>query len=862
MNPVGDEQVSTRYDPAASEKKWREAWEKAEIFRTLSPDEAGKQPKAYVLEMFPYPSGRLHMGHVRNYAMGDVVARYLRAKGHNVMHPMAWDAFGLPAENAAIENKIHPRAWTRRNIEAMTSQFKQLGLSLDWSREFATCDPEYYGLQQKLFINLFERGLAYRASGKVNWDPVEGTVLANEQVVDGKGWRSGAPVEQRELFQWFFRITHYAEDLQKSVLALENWPEKVRTMQSNWIGRSEGLQMRFEFEGKAPENYEDGIEIFTTRPDTLFGASFLALSPDHPLIKSLAVNNSEIAAFREECVQAGTSEEVISKAAKTGVDTGLRVKHPFIENASLPVWTANFVLMGYGTGAIFGCPASDQRDLDFARKYDLNVIPVVLPRGEDPETYAVRDEAYTGPGTIYNSGFLNGLTIENAIDKAIAKIESMKRGNRCVTYRLRDWGVSRQRYWGCPIPVVQCDQCGAVPESEDNLPLLLPDDVTIGGQGNPLDMHPTWKHTKCPKCGNDAVRETDTLDTFVDSAWYFVRFAGLEKGDRDYWLPVDQYVGGVEHAVLHLLYARFFTRALRDIGEISLSTGEPFAGLFTQGMVTHQTFKSAKEGRWLFPQEVKQDDEGNWVKSGTNDEVQLGAAEKMSKSKKNTIDPDAIVAEYGADTAKLFVLSDSPPERDVEWSKAGVEGAARFQQRVWTLFQQPDRKTIPPEDSKEALELRRASHKAVVAITKAIEEFRFNSGIASLYEWVNTLKKFEHQRNSIPGAMHESLSMLARCLTPFMPCLAESCWEKLGIAGFVSQAEWPVADESLIEESMVVLPVQVNGKRRSEISVSLDQSRDEVEKMVLRDERIQKFLGCAEPKKIIVVPNRIVNVVV
>lgn len=855
-------QLTTRYDPITSEKKWREAWEKAAVFRALAPEEAGEKPKAYILEMFPYPSGRLHMGHVRNYAMGDVVARYKRAKGYNVLHPMAWDAFGLPAENAAIENKIHPSTWTRKNIEAMTSQFKQLGLSLDWSREFATCDPEYYGIQQKLFIKLFERGLVYRASGKVNWDPVEGTVLANEQVVDGKGWRSGVPVEQRELFQWFFRITHYADDLQKSVLALKKWPEKVRMMQSNWIGRSEGLQMRFEFEGESPLGYEDGIEIFTTRPDTLFGASFLALSPDHPLIKSSAEGNASIASFRKECALVGTSEEILNQAEKVGVDTGLRVRHPFVEGATLPVWTANFVLMGYGTGAIFGCPASDQRDLDFARKYGLSVTPVVLPDGADAETYSVQDIAYTGQGTIYNSGFLNGLSTDQAIRVAIDKIESMKSGTRCVTYRLRDWGVSRQRYWGCPIPIVHCENCGAVPEKEENLPLQLPEKITIGGQGNPLDQHPNWKHTQCPKCGQSAERETDTLDTFVDSAWYFVKFAGANKEERDYWLPVDQYVGGVEHAVLHLLYARFFTRALREIGEVSLPSGEPFAGLFTQGMVTHQTFRSVQDGRWLFPHEVSESEEGKWIKTTTKEDVNLGGVEKMSKSKKNTVDPDAIVAEYGADTAKLFVLSDSPPERDVEWSKAGVEGAARFQQRVWALFQQLPQKTTDIENAARAIELRRASHKAVAAITKAIEEFRFNSGIAVLYEWVNILKKFEKTRNEIPGVLNESLTMLVRCLTPFMPCLAESCWEKLGMQGFVSQAEWPVIDERLLEDTKIIMPIQVNGKRRSEITVSVDVSKDEIEEIVMKDEKIRKFLNNAEPRKIIVVPNRIVNVVV
>jgi leucyl-tRNA synthetase len=600
--------MATRYDPQSAEPRWREAWEKADIFRTKAPSEAPGAPKAFVLEMFPYPSGRLHMGHVRNYAMGDVVARHKRAKGYNVLHPMGWDAFGMPAENAAMERKVHPGKWTYANIESMKAQFRKLGLSLDWSREFATCDPEYYGAQQALFLKLFEKGLVYRKASKVNWDPVDNTVLANEQVIDGRGWRSGALVEQRELTQWFFKITAYADDLLDAVQKLERWPEKVRTMQANWIGRSEGLEMTFAFEGGAPAGFESGITVFTTRPDTLFGASFVALSPDHPLTIQLAEKSDALKAFRAKCAQVGTSEEAIEKAEKLGFDTGLTVAHPFEPGRTVPVWVANFVLMGYGTGAIFGCPAHDQRDLDFARKFGLDVFPVVLPPGADAATFEVGTEAYTGPGHIYNSGFLDELSIEDAKRAAIAKIEAAGQGEGKVNYRLRDWGVSRQRYWGCPIPVIHCEDCGVVGVPQADLPVRLPDDVTFDVPGNPLDRHPTWKHVNCPNCGKPARRETDTLDTFVDSSWYYARFASAaDPAERAYWLPVDQYIGGVEHAVLHLLYSRFFARAMRDVGELDLPSGEPFAGLFTQGMVTHETYKS-ESGAWLEPSAVERKD--------------------------------------------------------------------------------------------------------------------------------------------------------------------------------------------------------------------------------------------------------------
>lgn len=854
--------MATRYDPQAAESRWRAEWAAADLFKAKSPAEAGDAPKAYILEMFPYPSGRLHMGHVRNYAMGDVVARHRRAKGYNVLHPMGWDAFGMPAENAAMQRGVHPGKWTYQNIDAMRAQLKKLGLSLDWSREFATCDPEYYGAQQGLFLKMLEKGLVYRKASKVNWDPVDNTVLANEQVVDGRGWRSGAIVEQRELTQWFFRITHYAEDLLEEVQKLERWPEKVRTMQANWIGRSEGLQMRFAFAGNAPANYEQGVEIFTTRPDTLFGASFIALSPDHPLTLQLAKGNDALTAFRAECAAVGTSEEAIEKAPKLGFDTGLIVQHPFEPDRTLPVWVANFVLMGYGTGAIFGCPAHDQRDIEFARKYGLSVTPVVLPPNADAATFDVEEDAYTGSGTIFRSGFLDGQSIDDAKRMAIAKIESMGLGDRRVNYRLRDWGVSRQRYWGCPIPIIHCEACGIVPVPAADLPVRLPDDVTFDVPGNPLERHPTWKDTTCPNCNGKARRETDTLDTFVDSSWYYARFASPDDmEERAYWLPVDQYVGGVEHAVLHLLYARFFARAMRDVGELDLPSGEPFAGLFTQGMVTHETYKS-NSGIWLEPSEVEQRD-GNWIEISTGAPASVGPIEKMSKSKKNTVDPDTIIGAYGADIARWFVLSDSPPERDVEWTQSGAEGAARFAQRIWSLFDVlPDTGGAASGVDEDSVGLRKLSHKAVASIDKAISDFRFNSAVATIYEWVTALKKAETGSDELIGARMEGASMLARCLTLFMPHLAETCWERIGGDGFVSAAVWPEPDATLLVDDSVTMAVQVNGKRRGEITVAKDLAKDAVEAAAFADPEISAFLKGKDVKKTIVVPGRIVNIVV
>lgn len=869
--------MSERYDPQVAEPKWREIWAKADLFRALSPQEAGDAPKAYVLEMFPYPSGRLHVGHVRNYAMGDVVARHKKAKGYNVLHPMGWDAFGMPAENAAMERGVHPGEWTYANIAAMKAQFHKLGLSLDWSREFATCDPDYYGEQQRLFLKFLEKGLVYRKASKVNWDPVDQTVLANEQVIDGRGWRSGAVVEQRDLTQWFFRITEYAQDLLDKLETLDRWPEKVRTMQANWIGRSEGLQMRFEWAGDGPAGFDGGVEIFTTRPDTLHGASFIAVSPDHPLTQHLAQSDPDLAAFRAQCAQGGTSEADIEKAEKIGYDTGLRVAHPLRPGETLPVWSANFVLMGYGTGAIFACPAHDQRDFEFARKYALPILPVVRPTGaaaeEASETDAGLDwvrtgsgahmsEAYTGPGTLMNSGSWDNLSIDAGKKAAIKAMSDCGLGTGKVNFRLRDWGVSRQRYWGCPIPVIHCPDCGIVPVPEGDLPVRLPDDVNFDKPGNPLVHHPRWKSTTCPACGHDAERETDTLDTFNDSSWYFARFASAtDMEERAYWLPVDQYVGGVEHAVLHLLYARFFSRAMRDVGEMDLPDGEPFLGLFTQGMVTHATFKAA-DGRWLQPAEVEIRGAAA-IEKATGATVEVGPVEKMSKSKKNTVDPDAIIAAYGADTARWFVLSDSPPERDVEWTQAGVEGAARFMQRIWGLFEALSHPAGGPvaENDAGALEIRRAAHKATQAVDIAIEEFRFNSAIAAIHDWVNQLKKAEQLGPGVRDARLESASMLARCLTPFMPHLAEACWAKLGQEGLVSAAAWPEVEPALLVEDTVTLPIQVNGKRRSELTVSKAAVPTEVEAAALALPELKPHLEGKAVKKVIVVPGRIVNIV-
>ncbi len=862
-----------RYNPKEVEPKWRAAWDAAGAFRTRTPGEAQGKPKYYVLEMFPYPSGRLHVGHMRNYAMGDLVARFKRATGFNVLHPMGWDAFGLPAENAAKERGGHPADWTYANIDAMRGQLQGLGLSIDWSREFATCDPDYYGQQQRWFLDLWRRGLVYRKESTVNWDPVDETVLANEQVIDGRGWRSGAVVEKRKLTQWFLRITDYGDALLEGLKTLDRWPEKVRLMQENWIGKSQGLRLRFAFHGVPPPGFAEGLEVYTTRPDTLFGASFVAVAPDHPLAAQIAAADPDAEAFVQACRRGGVSEADIETAEKRGYDTGLEVAHPFDPERRLPVWIANFILMDYGTGAIFGCPAHDQRDLDFARKYRLPVRPVVLPPGEDPQSFTVDAEAYVGPGRIYNSGFMDGLDVEAAKAAAIRRVEAAGQGQGATVFRLRDWGISRQRYWGCPIPVIHCPACGAVAAPDDQLPVQLPRDVSFDRPGNPLERHPAWRKTTCPRCGGPAERETDTLDTFVDSSWYFARFtdpraaAPIGKAAADYWLPVDQYIGGIEHAILHLLYARFVTRALKDDG--LLSVAEPFAGLFTQGMVTHETYRR-QTGEWAEPGDVEIVAEGSTRRArlvASGEAVVIGDVEKMSKSKRNTFSPEDIAEAYGVDAARLFVMSDSPPERDVHWTTGGIEGAWRFVHRVWNEFDsQPAGAAAPASgggDDPAAAELRRSTHRLIKAFTEALEGFRFNSGIARLYEFLNVLKGLPAATASPAGleARAEALSVLARLIGPVTPHLAEECWARIGGQGMVVDAPWPVHDPNLAAEDELVLPVQVNGKRRGEIRAAPGAPQDEVQKIALADPGVARHLEGLSVRKVIVVPDRIVNIV-
>jgi leucyl-tRNA synthetase len=855
-----------RYNPKEVEPKWRSAWAAAGVFRARADDGA---PRYYVLEMFPYPSGKIHVGHARNYAIGDVIARYKRAQGFNVLHPMGWDAFGLPAENAAAENGVDPAVWTSKNIATMRAELERLGLSIDWSREFATCDPEYYSRQQAIFLELWRQGLVFRKEGLVNWDPQDLTVLANEQVIDGRGWRSGATIERRRLSQWFLKITDYAEELLSGLEKLPHWPEKVRLMQENWIGKSRGLRLRF----ATIVTPSLDIEVYTTRPDTLFGASFLAVSPEHPLAASIADADPAAAAFIARARSAGTSEAAIETAEKLGLDTGLRVAHPFDSSIVLPVWIANFVLMDYGTGAIFGCPAHDQRDLDFARKFALPVRPVVLPPEADSKTFHVKREAYVGPGRIFNSAFLDGLSVEEAKEAAIAFAEDIGLGEGATVYRLRDWGVGRQRGWGCPIPVIHCVACGATPVPEAELPVRLPPGLDFSGPGNPLARDLQWKSTVCPKCGGPAERETDTLDTFVDSSWYYARFpdphAEAPVGPTaSGWLPVDQYVGGIEHAVLHLLYARFMTKALRDGGLLTIS--EPFERLFTQGMVTHETYRR-QNGEWVEPAKVDFRQEGGGRRAtlrATGEPLVVGDAEKMSKSKHNVVAPAEIADVYGVDAARLFLLSDSPPDRDVQWTIAGLEGASRLINRIWSEFDTepgagptgglPELRSDPA-----ALGLRRAAHRTAKAVTLAIDGFRFNSAVARLHEFVTTLKAHPAARASasILAARAEGLSILARLIAPFAPHLAEACWQRLAGEGMVARAPWPVWEEALIAEDEKLLPVQINGRRRGQIRAPVGASARAVEEIVLSDPDILRRLEGLTVRKIVVVQDRIVNLV-
>ena len=852
------------YNAPSVERKWQEKWENAGCFQAhIDPT----KPKYYVLEMFPYPSGRIHMGHVRNYTLGDVVARYRRAKGYNVLHPMGWDAFGLPAENAAMERGVHPGKWTIENIDAMRTQLKRMGLSYDWSREFATCTPEYFKHEQKMFLRFLEKGLAYRKESWVNWDPVENTVLANEQVVDGCGWRSGAPVERRLLSQWFLKITDFADDLLQAIGDLERWPDRVKLMQQNWIGKSEGARVCFKLDDTAPSDHRT-IDVFTTRPDTLFGASFIAIAANHPLALAIGRTNVKAAAFIDECARLGTSEAAVETAEKKGFDTGLFVTHPLKTSLKLPVHVANFVLMDYGTGAIFGCPAHDQRDLDFANAYALPVLPVVLPNGEDARTFKITDTAYTGSGKLFNSYDWNDLDIAEGKAAAISAITEANAGTRETTYRLRDWGVSRQRYWGCPIPVVHCGKCGSVPVPEIDLPITLPEDVDFTANGNPLTNHPTWKYTECPKCGGPGEREQDTFDTFFESSWYFLRYAdphhkdGVNAEAAAYWLPVDQYIGGVEHAVLHLLYSRFFTRALSQISDLNLR--EPFAGLMTQGMVCHQTFQN-NEGKWLFPTDVARKD-NSWIEKTNGKPVIAGRIEKMSKSKRNVIDPEIIIENYGADTARLFMLSDSPPERDMEWTESGVEGASRFLKRVFRMAQDPELAPIgtpvPSDSADSALALIRVAHKSILSLSNDIENFRFNRAVAQLHMLANAIADVKSGDKGAAAAKRFGIETLAQLLSPLSPHIAEEIWQGLGHETMLTATRWPQADKNLAADTEIEIGIQVNGKLRDTIKLPRDCETSDAEARALESPAILRYLDNKAPKKIIVVKNRIINVVI
>ena len=839
--------MTDRFDPAVADPRWQQRWAEAQSFRA---DSNSSKRKSYVLEMFPYPSGRIHMGHVRNYTMGDVLARFQRMQGFEVLHPMGWDAFGMPAENAAMEKKVHPGAWTRENIATMRRQLQRIGFALDWSRELATCEPDYYGHEQALFLDLMDAGLVTRKESEVNWDPVDMTVLANEQVIDGRGWRSGAPVERKKLSQWFLKITDFAEELLEGLGSLENWPDKVRLMQENWIGKSQGLQFCFRLATSMPGGTCD-IDVFTTRPDTIFGASFVAISPGHPIAEELAADRPEVAEFNARARAGGTSAAEIETAEKLGIDTGLEVVHPFDENWRLPVWIANFVLMDYGTGALYGVPGHDVRDYEFARKYHLPILRVVADSAAGAS--APVTEAEPSAGVAVNSRFLDGLSTSEATAEVIRRAETAGWGKGKTQYRLRDWGVSRQRYWGTPIPVIHCDACGSVGVPREQLPVVLPEDVSFDIPGNPLDRHPTWSKVDCPNCGDPARRETDTLDTFVDSSWYFIRFASqpdsqpFDRAEAEKWLPVGQYIGGVEHAILHLLYARFWTRALERMGKLSVK--EPFEGLFTQGMVTHETYESA-DGRWLNPDEIEIREGATIVERATGAPVRRGRVEKMSKSKKNTVDPEPILDRYGADAVRWFMLSESPPERDLEWSEGGIEGAARFVQRVWRLAQSP----AGSEGQDKALA--RKVHRTVATVGEAIEGLQFNKSVAALYELTSAI-----ERAPPSASRDEAIRTLLLLVAPGAPHLAEEAWMYRGEAGMIADADWPSFDPAMLIDDEVTIAVQVNGKLRETMVAPRGTSREDAEAMALALPKIQAQLGGSDPRKVIVVPDRLVNIV-
>ena len=845
------------YNASSSEEKWQREWERSKVFVTK---EAGKKKNYYVLEMFPYPSGRIHMGHLRNYTIGDVVARFKSAQGYNVLHPMGWDAFGLPAENAAIQNKVHPSAWTHENIDHMRGQLKSIGFSYDWGREVATCDPEYFKHEQKFFLEFLKAGIAYQKESVVNWDPVDQTVLANEQVIEGRGWRSGTVVERKKLRQWFLRISDFADDLLSGLEGLKGkWPDRVITMQERWIGKSVGARIFFDI-----EKLSEKLEVFTTRPDTIFGAAFCAIAAAHPLAEKLAASDQKLKEFIAECNKMSTSTADMDKAEKKGYDTGYKIQHPFVKDKKLPLYVANFVLMDYGTGAVFGCPAHDQRDFDFAKKYNLPIVQVVSSQNPVPSIQHLA-EAYTGDGNLINSDFLNGLSVEDAKKKIIQELKKKNSGEEAISYKLRDWGVSRQRYWGCPIPVIYCNSCGVVPVQEQYLPVKLPEDVDFGGQGNPLDHHPTWKHVDCPECGKKAERETDTFDTFFESSWYFARFCdpknkneGFSKKIASEWLPVDQYIGGIEHAVLHLLYARFFTRALNKIGLIDVK--EPFKGLLTQGMVSHETYKS-KEGKWLYPTDVRKEGD-QFVHAKSGESVIVGRIEKMSKSKNNVVDPAGIIEKYGADTARFFMLSDSPPERDLDWSDAGIEGARKYIDRLWRLANVLAAGTDAESDDEQSVAVRKAQHKTVKNVTEDLEKFHLNKAVARIRELTNFLESAKKDTPGQISVLKQALEAVVKLLSPMIPHLSEELWLALGHKEMLAgQNFWPVHDDKMVEDEVLTVVVQVNGKLRATLQLKKDCDDESAKQIALNDEKVKLAVEGKEIKKIIVVPNRIVNVV-
>ncbi len=850
--------MQERYDAGVIENKWQQRWEESRAFRAH--DDASR-PKYYLLEMFPYPSGRIHMGHVRNYSIGDVIARFKRLQGFNVLHPMGWDAFGLPAENAAIQHGTHPARWTYENIANMRAQLKKMGLSYDWEREFATCDVDYYRWEQLIFLRMYERGLTYKKSSSVNWCPDCATVLANEQVEDGRCWRCDSEVEPKELEQWFFKITDYAQELLDGTYALPGWPESVLTMQRNWIGRSTGCEIDFPLEGS-----EGKIRVFTTRQDTLFGATFMSLAPEHPLVQQIVTpeRREEVEAFIQRVRRQDKIRRTSDEMEKEGVFTGAYCINP-VTGRRMPVFLANFVLMEYGTGAVMAVPTHDQRDFEFARKYDLPLVVVIEPPGEtlDPATMT---QAWTGPGIMTNSGQFDGLENEAAKEKIADFLQAKGLGKKSVNYRLRDWGVSRQRYWGTPIPVIYCPRCGVVPVPEKDLPVVLPSDVAFSGAaGNPLATSASFVETPCPTCGDAARRETDTFDTFVESSWYFARYAcpdftagPIDRARAEHWLPVDQYIGGVEHAVMHLLYARFFTKVLRDLGMMQLD--EPFSNLLTQGMVCMETRSCPSHG-WLYPEEVS---DGTCAKCGA--EAAVGRNEKMSKSKRNVVDPDHLISRYGADTARLFSLFAAPPEKDLEWNEQGVEGCYRFLNRVWRAvydnLETVRNAQIPDHVDGEARVLRRQVHRTIRKVTEDIDgRFHFNTAIAAVMEIVNAVYTFEPKGDN-PGVLREALESIVRLLAPFVPHFSEELWACLGHEGGVAAAGWPAWDEAALVEDEKTIVVQVNGKVRGKVVVAADASQEQVEKAALTEGNVARAIEGKSVRKVIVVPGRLVNVVV